>query len=88
MQQPFPKGDKIIDVVHRDGWIRVCVTGEIAEIYVDNITDVWIVVIAIQKAVAAGATKGTMFTGEVVNDRIAPCTRNEQRPVRRGLAAL
>lgn len=71
MIEPLPRGEITFDVIHHDGWIRVCITGGVATIYVDRIWDDEIVIRAINKAVQLGAVRGTMFTGEVVNDRLA-----------------
>jgi len=71
MKLPLPQGEITFDVIHDDGWIRVCTTGDVATIYVDSIWDDEIVVRAINKAVAMGAIQGTLFTGDVVRDQIA-----------------
>jgi len=71
MDLPLPLGDITFDVIHHDGWIRVCITAGVATIYIDNINDDEVLVRAINRASAAGATKGTMFTGQVVNERLA-----------------
>lgn len=71
MDPALPRGDITFDAIHHDGWIRVCITEGIATIYVDQIWDDEIVVRAINRAVQSGAVRGTMFTGEVVNERLA-----------------
>lgn len=71
MQQPLPQGEITFDVIHNDGWIRVCITEGVATFFVDNINDQGVLIRALGRAIAGGATRGTMFTGDVVNDRIA-----------------
>jgi hypothetical protein len=77
MDLPLPRGDITFDVIHHDGWIRVCITGGVATIYVDNIWDDEIVVRAINKAGALGAASGTLFTGDCAHERLA--TKHQKR---------
>jgi hypothetical protein len=53
------------------GLIRVSIVDDHATFHVDNINDISIVTRAIQQARTRGATSGTWFTGDVVNDHIA-----------------
>ena len=78
-------GDITFDVIHHDGWIRVCIAQGVATLHVENINDVEVMVRAINLAAATGATSGTMFTGQVVNDRSA--TKHLRR-VERGITFL
>ncbi len=63
---------KFFNIVHHDGAIQVRIDDNgCAIITVDNINDHAIVDMAIIRAFREGAKSGTLFTGEVVNDRIA-----------------
>ena len=53
------------------GLIHVEVDGSHAVLRVDNIDDAKLVLQAIREAQANGAKSGTMFTGEIVNPRLA-----------------
>jgi hypothetical protein len=68
---PLPPEAITFNVIHNDGLIRVRIENGFATFTVDLIQDVGVVVQGLSRAVAAGATRGTMFTGEVVNDQIA-----------------
>ena len=71
MDLPLPQGEITFDVIHHDGWIRACITEGTATIYVDSIRGDEIVVRALNKAARLGAVRGTMFTLDVVNDKLA-----------------
>jgi len=64
-------GKHTFDVKRGGEWIRVCIDGEFATFRVVGIDDIRIVCEALNKTVAAGATRGTMFTGEIVDDHAA-----------------
>lgn len=59
------------NVIHNDGLIRVRIDSGVAVFSVDLIQDIGVVVLALKRAREAGATRGTWFTGEVVNDDLA-----------------
>jgi hypothetical protein len=59
------------DVKRGDQWIRVHIEDESATFQVVGIDDVRIVCQALSQAVAAGATRGTMFTGEIIDEHTA-----------------
>jgi hypothetical protein len=59
------------DIRHGDEWIRVSIIEGFATIHVLDIDDIRIVIEALKKATAAGATRGTMFTGCMVEDHSA-----------------
>jgi hypothetical protein len=69
MSGPASSEPITFDVIHNDGWIRVFIENGFATIIVDHINDVGIVIRALNKA-AASVTRGTMFTGECVNDKL------------------
>jgi hypothetical protein len=56
------------DVRHGEEWIRVSVIEGLATFHVQYIDSVRIVIEAFKTAIAAGATRGTMFTGCMVKD--------------------
>jgi hypothetical protein len=63
---------KYFNVVHTDGAIRVKIDDDgTATLTVEKIEDDEVLVGAINQAFREGAVKGTLFTGEVVNDRVA-----------------
>jgi hypothetical protein len=64
-------GTTTFDIKHGDDFIRVHVTDGVAVFWVVSIDDVGIVIEALNLAVAAGATSGSLFTGPVVNDQVA-----------------
>jgi hypothetical protein len=68
-------GKQVFDVRRGDEWIRVTIDGEVAEFVVVGIDDVAIVIEALNKAASAGAIRGTMFTGEIVDDHAAAMHR-------------
>jgi hypothetical protein len=59
------------DVVHHDGWIRVRIENGFATFTVGSIWDDEILVRAVNKAAACGAIRGTMFTGDMANEKEA-----------------
>ncbi len=71
MDSPLPMGDITFDVIHHDGWIRVCITDGEATFHVDSIWDDQIVRLALKKALSLGATHGRLYSYEVVNDHLA-----------------
>jgi hypothetical protein len=85
MDDPSPEKAIQFDIVHHDGWIRVRIENGFATFTVGAIWDDEIVVRAINKAVGLGAIQGTMFTGEVVHDRMA---RNHMKRAARGTTWL
>jgi hypothetical protein len=68
-------GKTVFDVRRGDEWIRVSIEGETAELVVVGIDDVSIVIEALNRAVAAGAIRGTMLTGEIVDEQMAAMHR-------------
>jgi hypothetical protein len=63
---------KWFNVVHHDGSIQVRIDdGGFTTIDVNGINDVAIVVQAINRAFREGAQRGTLFTGDVVNEDLA-----------------
>ena len=64
-------GRSTFAVKRGDELIRVFVDGDEATFVVASIDSVGVVIEAINRAVAAGARRGTLFTGEVVNDQVA-----------------
>ena len=59
------------NVIHNDGLIQVSIDKGFAVIEVDHLEDAGVLVRAINRAGALGAKKGTLFTGEIVNEREA-----------------
>ena len=68
-------GKTVFDVRRGDEWIRVSIEDETATLRVVGIDDVGIVIEALNRAVAAGAKRGTLFTGEIVADQMAAMHR-------------
>lgn len=67
---------KWFNVVHHDGAIQVRIDDDgYAILDVKGIYDHLILVQAINKALKEGARRGTLFTEEVVNDRLAESLR-------------
>lgn len=64
-------GKTTFDVKRGDELIRVHIEGEVATFVVVGIDNVGVVIEAINRAVAAGATRGTLFTGEILDDHTA-----------------
>lgn len=63
---------KSFNVVHHDGAIRVRIDDDgVATLEVEIINDDEVVVRAINQAFRAGACRGTLFTGDVVNEKMA-----------------
>jgi hypothetical protein len=58
------------NVIHNDGLVRVRVENGTAILTVELIRDVKVIVLAIQRAIGVGATRGTLFTGEIVNEQV------------------
>lgn len=71
MSSPSPSSVVTFNVIHHDGCIKVRVEDGFATIDVDNINDQEIVVRAMNRAIAAGAVRGTLLTGDCANDQIA-----------------
>jgi hypothetical protein len=67
----MPPAKTVFDVKHRDEWMRVSIEEESATFVVLGIDDVGIVIEALNRAVAAGTKRGTLFTGEIVDDHMA-----------------
>src|SRR5947209_11977400 len=59
------------DVRRGDEWIRVSIEYGFATFQVVGIDDVRIVCEALNRAAAAGATRGVLFTGEIVAEQAA-----------------
>ncbi len=71
MSNPSPPEVVTFNVIHNDGWIKVRIEDGFATIEVGNINDQEVVVRAINRAIAAGAVRGTLLTGDCANDQIA-----------------
>jgi hypothetical protein len=64
--------DKVtFDVKRGDELVRVHIEGDFATISVTGLDDVWVLYQALNRAVAAGATRGVLFTGEILDDHAA-----------------
>ena len=70
MTDSGPSQPIIFNVVHNDGWVQVVIENDFATLRVGAMNDVGVLIRAINKA-AEFATRGTMFSGDVVNDEEA-----------------